>query len=151
MRTLLVVLVLALAMPAPLAVAASPGEEARALYEKFYTAQNARDLKAVEALFWDSPKFLWVSDGMSVWGRGAVLQRMSSFQTLEVWSVVPDLAKAVAVELDPRAAYLHLPLALTLGKTGAPETFHFLVTVLCIETDSGWRIAALLTTTEKAG
>jgi hypothetical protein len=97
----------------------------------------------------DSPRFLWVSDGLSVWGREAVLKRMSLFQEAPVWRVAPELERSVAVELGADAAYLHLPLALTIGSSGAPETFRFLVSVLCVATPDGWRIAALFTTTEK--
>ena len=56
---------------------AGPEEELTTLYERFLTAQNARDLTAVRATLWDSPQFLWVSDGMSVWGRDALVERMS--------------------------------------------------------------------------
>jgi hypothetical protein len=63
----------------------------------------------------DGPRFLWVSDGKSFWGREAMLERMASFQEAEVWQVDPDLEKAVAVEIGPETGYLHLPLQLTIG------------------------------------
>jgi hypothetical protein len=42
-----------------------------------------------------------------------------------------------------------LPLALEIGDRAAPQTYRFLVTMMCIRRDDGWRIAALLTTAEK--
>jgi MFS transporter, YNFM family, putative membrane transport protein len=135
---------------APMASAA-PADEVRATYEAFAAAQNAHDLAKVRTLLLDSPKFLWVSDGMSIWGRDAVLRRMALFQELEVWRVEPDLAKAVPAEAGEGAAFLHLPLALVIGKASAPETLRFLFSVLCVRTTEGWRIAALFTTTEKPG
>jgi ketosteroid isomerase-like protein len=129
--------------------AAAPADEARRAYERFAAAQNARDLGTVSEVLLDSPRLLWVSDGMSIWGRDKVLQRMSLFQEASVWRVAPDLDKSVAVELGAGAAYLHLPLALTIGSAGAPETLRFLVSVLCVATENGWRIAALFTTSEK--
>src|SRR3712207_5191495 len=46
-------------------------DEVRATYLAFAAAQNARDLKTVRSLLLDSPRFLWVSDGRSVWGPDA--------------------------------------------------------------------------------
>lgn len=129
---------------------ATPANEVRALYERFAAAQNRRDLAAVRSLFLPSEQFLWVSDGMSFWGPDAVIARMAAFQEYEIWQVVPELQHAVVVPIDTHAAYLHLPLALTLGpRTPGPQTHRFLVSVLCVETPQGWRIAALFTTARK--
>lgn len=137
---------------APARAGDAPEAEIRALYERFAAAQNARALDAVRPLFTDSPRFLWVSDGMSFWGRDAVLERMASFQTYEIWRVEPDLARATVVPVSPDVAYLHLPLSLTLGaRTPGPERFGFLVSVLCVRGEQGWRIAALFTTRARDG
>jgi hypothetical protein len=128
---------------------ADPGGEVRAVYGRFLEAQNARDLGRVRQVLLDSPRFLWVSDGMSVWGPDALIARMSLFQKAEAWRVDPDLGKAVAVEVDDRAAYLHLPLVLTIGPAANPDRLRFLVSVLGVETAQGWRIAALFTTNQK--
>ena len=74
---------------------------------------------------------------------------MASFQEAPVWRVEPDLAKAVAVEVDANAGYLHLPLQLVIGASENPDRLRFLVSVLCVRTSQGWRIAALFTTSEK--
>ncbi len=102
-----------------------------------------------EPLLLDAPTFLWVSDGQSFWGRDAVLARMASFQGAEVWRVEPDIARAVAVPVSDRVGYLHLPLVLVIGPAANPDRLRFLVSVLGVETETGWRIAALFTTTEK--
>ena len=94
-------------------------------------------------------KFLWVSDGMSFWGPDALVKRMAEFQLAEVWRVDPDLAKAAIVEVDDGAAYIHMPLALTIGLKAKPDVIRFLVSILCVKKAEGWRIAALFTTTEK--
>ena len=73
---------------------------------------------------------------------------MGLFQEARIWQVEPALDKATTVAIDEHAAFLHLPLALSLAFTAAPpERLSFLVSVLCVETPSGWRIAALFTTT----
>ena len=133
----------------PLAAAASPADEMRALYERFYTAQNAHDVEGVRATLLPSERFLWVSDGQSFWGAETMLERMSLFQQAPVWEVVPGLAVAEAVEVGSDAAYLHLPLVLRIGPTGTPDELPFLVSVLGVATADGWRIAALFTTTAK--
>jgi hypothetical protein len=130
--------------------AADPAAEIRGLYERLVTAQNARDIAAVRVLFLDSPKFLWISDGMAYWGRDAVTQRMALFQTADTWHVDPALDKSVAVEIGASTAFLHLPLVLTIGPKDKPERLGFLVDVLCADTAEGWRIAALFTTTDKS-
>lgn len=131
---------------AALATGAAANDEVMSLYGRFAAAQNARDLAAVRTLLLDSPDFLWVSDGKSVWGRDALVERMSRFQTLEVWRVEPLLDRARVVEVSRGVAYLHMPLDLHLGSRAEPSVTRFLVSILCRETGAGWRIAALFTT-----
>ena len=143
------------AMFVVLSLGASPAaqpdspSDVRALYDQFAAAQNARDLAKVKTFLLDSPKFLWVSDGMSFWRPDALVKRMAEFQLAEVWRVDPDLAQATIVEVDDGAAYIHMPLALTIGLKAKPDVIHFLVSILCVKQAQGWRIAALFTTTEK--
>ena len=150
MKILFAAVALALSLaPAP-AVRASAADEVRAVYNQFAAAQNARDLAKVKTFLVDSPKFLWVSDGMSFWGPDALVKRMAEFQLAEVWRVDPDLADSTIVEVNDGAAYIHMPLALTIGLKAKPDVIHFLVSILCVKQAEGWRIAALFTTTEKA-
>lgn len=145
MRILAAALLASLSAPA----LARPADDARATYLRFAAAQNARDLQAVASVLLDSDRFLWVSDGQSIWGRAATIERMSLFQQAPVWRVVPQMDKAVPVELSEEAAYLHLPLELVIGSEAAPDHLRFLVSVLCVKTGSEWKIAALFTTGEK--
>jgi ketosteroid isomerase-like protein len=142
---------LALLMIASPALArAGTADEVRATYEAFVAAQNRHDLAAVRSLLLDSPRFLWVSDGQSYWGPDAMIERMAVFQKSDVWEVKPGLDTAVAVELDDRTGYLHLPLVLEIGsREPGPDHLRFLVSVLCVKAQAGWRIAALFTTTQK--
>jgi ketosteroid isomerase-like protein len=117
-----------------------------ATYGQFAAAQNARDLVRIKDVLLDSADFLWVSDGKSVWGRDALIERMSRFQTLEIWRVEPLVDRSRVVEVAPDVAYLHMPLDLHLGTKSAPSVTRFLVSILCRKTAEGWRIAALFTT-----
>lgn len=146
-----IILAAGLAMAATSPAAAGPVEEVRELYVRFQTAQNERDLARVRDLLLPSERFLWVSDGRSVWGPDATLARMASFQQAEIWHVDPDLGRAVAVEIDDGSAFLHLPLVLDIGAARpGPDHLRFLVSVLGVATPAGWRIAALFTTEHKA-
>jgi hypothetical protein len=150
MKTVLAAIALVVTMLTAQMASAGPAEEVRAVYDRFVSAQNAHDLVGVRAVLLDSPRFLWVSDGKSVWGPDRTLERMAQFQRAEVWRVEPDLAVAVAVPMGADVAFLHLPLALVIGAAKAPDRLRFLVSVLGVATPQGWRIAALFTTTEKA-
>jgi len=87
MKALLTALALLATALTPLGARGSNEPDIRATYEAFAAAQNARDLDRVRALLIDSPRFLWVSDGVSVWGPEATLARMASFQEAPVWRV----------------------------------------------------------------
>jgi hypothetical protein len=147
MRTIAAIALVAACLSSP--VEAAPADEAQDLYRRFLAAQNARDLHSVRDLLLEGPRFLWVSDGKTFWGRSTMIERMASFQQAEVWRVEPDLEKAVPVEVNEAAAYLHLPLTLVIGASSGPDRLRFLVSMLTVHTPDGWRIAALLTTTEK--
>ena len=149
MKSIIAAIALVLSFCAATGAEADTAGDVRALYEKFSGAQNARDLVKVRTLLVDSPQFLWVSDGKSFWGANALVKRMAEFQLAEVWRVDPDLGKAKIVEVSDGAAYIHMPLALTIGPRAKPDVIRFLVSILCVRESEGWRIAALFTTTEK--
>lgn len=130
-------------------VHAGSKEDVRDLYNRFVSAQNARDLAAVRRLLSNAPDFLWVSDGMPVWGADAMIARMSSFQKSEVWRVEPDFARSRAVEYSSDVAMLHLPLTLAIGASDKPDRLRFLVGMVGRRTGEGWRIEALFTTADK--
>ena len=127
-------------------VRADPADAVRRLYADFVTAQNAHDFTALRATLADGPEFLWVTNGLSIWGADAAVQRIRGFHAHEVWHITPVDARAVAVTLNAGAAFLHVPLELVVGPRSGPARFRVLVSALCTETPAGWRIAALFTT-----
>ena len=130
---------------------ADPAAEARRLYAEFAAAQNANDLGRVRALLAEGDGFLWVSNGFSIWGPEAAIARLARFHANEVWQIAPDERRARAVAVSPDAAFLHVPLVLTVGPAAGPQRYRILISALCVETAAGWRIAALFTTDENAG
>lgn len=147
---------LPLLLAASIAVAPSANaaqrDELRMTYERFVTAQNARDLGTVRTLLLDSPQFLWVSDGKTFWGRETMLERMARYQKAEVWRAEPALDSAAFVEVTPDSGYMHMPLRLSFGSQadGVFDT-DFLVSILFVRVADGWRIAALFTTIRNPG
>ena len=127
---------------------AGPAEEAQRLYAAFVEAQNAHDLQQVRSLLLDSPGFLWVTNGLSVWGPDAAIARLARFHANEIWRIEPANDRARAVEVAPDTAFLHIPLVLIVGSANDPQRYRILISALCAETPQGWRIAALFTTDE---
>jgi hypothetical protein len=130
---------------------AGPAEEARRVYAEFVAAQNAHDLERVRGLFVDSPHFLWVTNGLPVWGAEAALRRLARFHANEVWRIETDEARSRAVAVNAETGLLHVPLVLVVGPTAAPQRYRILVSAMVTGTQAGWRIAALLTTDENTG
>ncbi len=137
--------VLALAVICANAGHADTSDEIKAAYRDFAEAQNARDAERIRAHMTHDAAFLWVSAGKSFWGIDAVVARMSSFQTAEVWHVEPDLDAARVIGVGTDSAILHMPLTLVIGKAANPDRLPFLVSIVFVDED-GWKIAALLTT-----
>lgn len=125
---------------------ASTAAEARLLYAAFVEAQNAHDFAAVRGLLLESDDFLWVSNGLTLWGPDAFLARNRRFHANEVWRITPDETRLRAVTIDAGSALLHVPLELEVGPRAGSQRYRLLVTALCVATPAGWRIAALLTT-----
>jgi hypothetical protein len=59
-------------------LAAAPEDEVRTTFERFVAAQNAHDIKSVQALLLDSPDFLWITRGTPVWGVDAAMKRFTT-------------------------------------------------------------------------
>ncbi len=119
------------------------------LYERFVSAQNAKDVATVRSLLSPSPQFQWVSDGKVFWGREAMLDRMVTFQKSEVWRVEPDRAARRYIPLSLQSGYLFQPLTLVIGAAQAPDRLEFLVNVVCSKSERGWEIIGLFTTLRK--
>ena len=68
---------------------AAAEDEVRLTFDHFVTAQNEHDIKAVEGLLLDSPKFLWITRGAAVWGRDAAVNRFASLY-YGTWRLEPE-------------------------------------------------------------
>ncbi len=137
-------LVLLASLTAVAAWAASPEDDARATFDRFVAAQNAHDLKAVEALLLDSPQFLWITRGTPVWGRAEALKRFEALYA-GTWHLEPESAAFRLVVSQPQVAELFVPIVFSIGPAGQPaQETRFLMNQVLVKSDAGWKIASIL-------
>lgn len=123
---------------------AAPEDEVRATFDRFVTAQNAHDLKAVEALLLDSSNFLWVTRGTPVWGREAALKRFATLYE-GTWRLDPELSGMKVLAIGENVAQLYVPITFVIGPPGqAPQSTRFLMNQVLIKSKDGWRISSIL-------
>ncbi len=124
--------------------AAPPEDDARATFDRFVAAQNAHDLKAVEALLLDSPQFLWITRGTPVWGRAEALKRFEALYA-GTWHLEPESAAFRFVFAQPQVAELFVPIVFSIGPAGQPaQDTRFLMHQVLDNSDAGWKIASIL-------
>jgi ketosteroid isomerase-like protein len=124
--------------------ATSPEDEAHATFDRFVAAQNAHDLKAVEALLLDSAQFLWITKGNAVWGRADALKRFESLYA-GTWHLEPESTAFRVVVSQPRVVEVFVPIVFSIGPSGQPaQDTRFLMNQVLVKTDSGWKIASIL-------
>jgi hypothetical protein len=144
MRNAVRLLVAALAIAALPPALASPPEEVRQTFDRFVAAQNAHDLRAVEALLLDSADFLWITRGTPIWGREAALTRFKALYE-GTWQLAPDASALKVAMLGDNAAQLFVPISFRIGAPGqAPQTTRFLMNQVLVKTPAGWKISAIL-------
>ena len=85
------------------ALAAAPEDEVRAAFDQFVTAQNAHDLKAVEASLLAAPEFLWITRGTAVWGHEAALKRFAALYG-GTWRLEPETSNLKVIMLGQEVA-----------------------------------------------
>jgi polar amino acid transport system substrate-binding protein len=122
----------------------TPGQEGLALFDRFFLAQNAHDLGAVGELLLDSPHFLWISRGASLWGREAALQQFSTLYQ-GTWQLAPDMADFQVTLLSGDVAQLYVPIDFTTGPAGqAAQTTRFLMNQVLVKNAGKWQVESLL-------
>ena len=119
-------------------------DEVRAAFERFVQVQNAHDSKALEGLLLDSGQLLWITRGLPIWGREAVLQRFTqNYQG--TWKLDPEWAALRVIPVGAEVAQLYVPVQFTIGAPGQPPTVTRLyLNQVLLKTSSGWRVASIL-------
>lgn len=123
---------------------AAPEDEVRSTFDRFVTAQNEHDIKAVQTLLLGSPDFLWVTRGAPVWGQNAALKHFSALYG-GTWRLDPDLTNLKVIMIADGVAQLYAPIMFTIGAAGQPaQETKFLMNLLLVKTQSGWRVSSIL-------
>ncbi|AIF48852.1 nuclear transport factor 2 family protein [Dyella japonica] len=125
-------------------VMAGDNDDIKSTFEHFVSAQNSHDLSSVRNLLLDSPDFLWITRGTSIWGREAALKRFDSLYK-GTWKLTPDMANLKVISLSSTSAQIFVPITFNIGATGQPAPdMPFLMNQTLVKTSTGWRIASIL-------
>lgn len=124
--------------------ASAPEDDVKAQFDRFVAAQNAHDANAVRELLLDSPNFLWITRGTTIWGRDAAINRFESYYQ-GTWHLAPDSSTVRIFMLSETAAQLYVSIMFTTGAVGQPaQATPVLMNQTFVKTPSGWRVASLL-------
>jgi len=124
--------------------AAAPEDEVRATFDRFVTAQNSHDVKAVESLLRASPDFLWITRGTPVWGQDAALKRFSALYE-GTWRLDPDVSRLKIMMLADGVAQIYVPTTFSIGAPGQPaQQMRFLMNQILMRTPTGWQVSSIL-------
>ncbi len=144
MKGILTLAVMIAAAIPGLARATTLEEEVRAVFDKYIAAQNAHDLKTVQALLIDSPDFLWISRGKPVWGRDAALKSLEE-RYKGTWHIDIDRKEFRVISVSRRVAQVYAPTQLTVGDPGAePARNRLYINLMMVKKPEGWRITSIL-------
>ncbi|HSB23813.1 MAG TPA: nuclear transport factor 2 family protein, partial [Burkholderiaceae bacterium] len=96
-----------------------------------------------EALLADSPQFLWITRGITVWGREAALQRFAKLYE-GTWRLDPDPSSIRVVPLANDVAQLHATVQFTTGAPGqSAQTSRTLLNQVLVKSGGVWRVMSI--------
>jgi ketosteroid isomerase-like protein len=125
-------------------VVAAPEDEVRSTFERFVTAQNAHDIKAVESLLLGSPDFLWITRGAPVWGQDAAVKRFTALNE-GTWQLDPEFTSLKVIMISEGVAQVYVPIMFTIGAAGQqPQQAKFLMNQVLVKTQAGWKVSSIL-------
>ena len=142
-RLIACVSLLMVSLTIELAIAA-PEDDVRATFDRFVAAQNAHDIKAVEALLLSSPDFLWVTRGIPIWGHDAAIKRFTALYD-GTWRLDPEPSGLKITIIGDRVAQIYVPIIFSIGPAGQPpQQTRFLMNQVLVKTPDGWRVSSIL-------
>jgi ketosteroid isomerase-like protein len=119
-------------------------DEVRSTFDRFVTAQNAHDIKAVGSLLLASPDFLWITRGAPVWGQDAALTRFAALYE-GTWRLDPELTSLKVITIGEGVGQVYVPILFTIGAAGQPpQQAKFLMNLVLVKTQAGWRVSSIL-------
>ncbi len=132
----------------PLSTATLHTIEAR--FGELMALANRHDLKALHAMFWQSPSALLVAKGAvqsegnwaGFWGNDAIDQKLHDIASSGPVVLTPDLSKLKVVGLTPDVTESYAPVTITVsyaGQDGTPKPFLMIIDWIKIADD--WKVA----------
>ena len=119
-------------------------DDIKSTFEHFVSAQNSHDLASVRDLLLDSPDFLWITRGTSIWGREAALRKFDSLYK-GTWKLTPDMGNLKVISLSKTSVQIYVPMTFNIGAAGQPAPdMPFLMNQTLVKTPQGWRVASIL-------
>jgi hypothetical protein len=122
-----------------------------ARFEALMALANRHDLKALGAMFWQSPSALLVAKSAvraegnwaGFWGNDAIDQKLHDIATSGPVVLTPDLGKLKVVGLTPDVAESYAPVTIAVsyaGQDGTPRPFLMIIDWIKVVDD--WKIAS---------
>jgi len=114
------------------------------IVEQFIEAQNQHDLTALDKLFDDSPDFIWVTKGQTIWGKASALKKFE-YLYKGTWSLEPDNSKLKIITLDKSSRHIYVPITFLIGDPGQePKQIKFLMNMILVKKSGTWKVSAIL-------
>ena len=130
--------------PAAPALAAANEAEARAIFERFITAQNAHNADDVKALLWNSPATLLFARNIETRGRDAVADRFKTYYE-GTWHLEPDMSKFHVAVISNEVMQVLVPIVFTRALPGKPPQENtFLISQTYVRDTNGWSVASIM-------
>lgn len=113
-------------------------------FEQFIKAQNDHNLVALKNLIVDSPDFLWITKGQTVWGSDQALKRFENLYK-GTWKLDPDKSNLKILTLDKNSRQIYVPITFSIGEPGQePKQLKFFMNMIMVNTSGAWKVSAIL-------
>jgi hypothetical protein len=114
------------------------------LFEQFIKAQNQHDLTALNNLLVDSPDFIWITKGQTIWGKESALKRFENLYK-GTWNLEPDKSNFKIIILNKKTRHIYVPITFTIGDPGKePKQIRFFMNMIIVNKSGRWKISAIL-------
>lgn len=119
-------------------------EDPMTTFEQFIKAQNEHDLVALKNLLVDSPDFLWITKGQTVWGSDQALKKFENLYK-GTWKLDPDKSNLKILTLEDNIRQIYVPITFSIGDPGQePKQIKFLMNMIMVKKSGTWKVSAIL-------
>ncbi|MEO6611604.1 MAG: hypothetical protein ABIT05_05350 [Chitinophagaceae bacterium] len=116
----------------------------RGTFNEFIKAQNQHDLVLLSNLLLDSQDFLWITKGLTIWGKDEAIKRFENLYK-GTWTLDPDLASLKIITLGKNSRQIFVPITFSIGEKGQEsKQIKFLMNMILIKKSNSWKVASIL-------